>query len=129
MFQPIVNRLQDVENAFRTRTGYSFWIELRLNDSPFEPIKLWSMISSESGIEMPEGLLNNKDLESFDDVLAALDSIEHWISTLPDHETVEKQNAVRNLGQALDQCKDAGIDTEPFDEPFRNIYDNLLPAC
>ena len=121
----IQRRLERLEDLARERLpeGDTYVsIELIVNWSPLYPIKL--RVSTD--IPLPEGF--EPGLTSLDELNDRIEVLEAHLRALPGRDALQKQKAVENLGRALDECRDAGIDTAPFAKPFANIYDNLLEA-
>ena len=88
---------------------------------------IWCYISQEGDdIEPWQG--GRLFCETGADIPRALAEARAWAGSLPAWETTRQTEAVKGLGRAIDGCRDAGLDMEDFEDPFRTIYDGLLPA-
>jgi len=100
---------------------------MRIGDSDTSAADVWCYIRHD-GDDLEPWPHGRYHAKTGADIPRALTEARTWAESLPDWEATRQTEAVKGLGRAIDGCRDAGLDMEDFEDPFRTIYDGLLPA-
>lgn len=119
----LYDRLTTLQNLARAKfpTASYHYLTVEVNYGSLSPYKVHFNIEKVDGPKLGYPT-------TVEELGQALTTLGEWLTAIPDWDKRQQQEAVANLGQAIDQCRDTGLDMDAFAAPFAGIYENLLPC-